>query len=59
MIVGKQTLLRNPSAIMQNQSHLKEAYAAEFDVRRVEKTGWFADNLYKLSDTKDDVRFAK
>jgi len=34
-------------------------YVAEFDVRRVEKNGWFADNLYKLSETKDDGRFAK
>ena len=34
-------------------------YVGEFDIRPVEKVGWFADNLFKLDKTKDDGRFAK
>lgn len=34
-------------------------YVAEFDVRAVEKNGWFAKNIHKLSHTKDDGRFTK
>jgi len=32
-------------------------YVAEFDVRLVEKNGWFAQNLDKLATTTDDGRF--
>ena len=34
-------------------------YVGEFDIRPVERIGWFADNLYKLDKTKDDGRFTK
>ena len=34
-------------------------YVGEFDIRPVERIGWFADNLFKLDKTKDDGRFAK
>ena len=34
-------------------------YVGEFDIRPVERIGWFADNLYKLDKTKDDGRFVK
>ena len=34
-------------------------YVGEFDIRPVERIGWFADNLCKLDKTKDDGRFAK
>lgn len=34
-------------------------YVGEFDIRPVEKNGWFADNLFKLDITRDDGRFAK
>ncbi|MHC1758918.1 MAG: tRNA (N6-threonylcarbamoyladenosine(37)-N6)-methyltransferase TrmO [Negativicutes bacterium] len=34
-------------------------YVAEFDVRQVEKNGWFAQNLHKLATTTDDGRFAR
>lgn len=33
-------------------------YIGEFDARQVEKIGWFAQNLHKLSVTKDDGRFS-
>ena len=33
-------------------------YVGEFDIRPVERIGWFADNLFKLDKTKDDGRFA-
>jgi tRNA-Thr(GGU) m(6)t(6)A37 methyltransferase TsaA len=31
----------------------------EFDFREVERTGWFAKNVHKLSTTRDDGRFTK
>ena len=34
-------------------------YVGEFDIRPVERIGWFADNLCKLDKTKDDGRFVK
>ncbi len=34
-------------------------YIAEFDVRKAEKIGWFAENIHKMFATKDDGRFAK
>jgi len=34
-------------------------YIPEFDVREVEKTGWYKKNMYKLSESKDDGRFIK
>ena len=34
-------------------------YISEFDCREAERVGWFADNLHKLNETKDDGRFAK
>ena len=34
-------------------------YVGEFDIRPVERIGWFANNLLKLDKTKDDGRFAK
>ena len=34
-------------------------YIGEFDCRETERVGWFADNLHKLHETKDDGRFAK
>lgn len=32
-------------------------YVGEFDIRPVERIGWFAENLHKLPATKDDGRF--
>jgi len=34
-------------------------YVGEFDIRPVERVGWFAENLFKLDKTKDDGRFVK
>lgn len=34
-------------------------YVGEFDIRPVDRVGWFADNLHKLPNTRDDGRFAK
>jgi len=34
-------------------------YVAEFDVRSDVRSGWFEQNLYKLSATRDDGRFSK
>ena len=34
-------------------------YIGEFDIRPVDRIGWFAENLHKLPDTKDDGRFTK
>lgn len=34
-------------------------YIPEFDVREVQKTGWFADAPGKLEKTKDDGRFSR
>ena len=34
-------------------------YISEFDSRESERIGWFAENLHKLNETKDDGRFAK
>ncbi len=33
-------------------------YVGDFDIRPIEKIGWFADNLNKLNETTDDGRFA-
>ena len=34
-------------------------YVPEFDIRKVEQTGWLEKNVHKLPDTKDDERFKK
>lgn len=34
-------------------------YVPEFDIRKVEKTGWLEKNVHKLPETKDDERFKK
>ena len=34
-------------------------YVPDFDMRKVEKTGWLEQNLHKLSASKDDERFIK
>ena len=34
-------------------------YVPEFDMRKVEKTGWLERNVHKLPTSKDDGRFAK
>jgi len=34
-------------------------YVPEFDIRKVEKTGWLEKNVHKLSTSKDDGRFTK
>ena len=34
-------------------------YVGEFDIRPVDRIGWFAANLYKLPTVKDDGRFAR
>lgn len=34
-------------------------YVAEFDARSEVRSGWFEQNLHKLSTTKDDGRFSK
>jgi len=34
-------------------------YVPEFDIRKVEKTGWLERNVHKLSKSKDDGRFTK
>jgi len=34
-------------------------YVPEFDMRKVEKTGWLKKNVHKLSTSKDDERFIK
>ena len=34
-------------------------YVGEFDIRPVERVGWFAENLHKLPAAKDDGRFTK
>jgi tRNA-Thr(GGU) m(6)t(6)A37 methyltransferase TsaA len=33
-------------------------YVPEFDVRKVERTGWLEENVRKLATSKDDGRFA-
>ena len=33
-------------------------YVPEFDVRKVERTGWLEKNVHKLATSKDDGRFA-
>ncbi len=34
-------------------------YVPDFDIRKVEKTGWLEKNVHKLPTSKDDGRFAK
>lgn len=34
-------------------------YVGEFDIRPVDRIGWFAANLYKLPTVKDDGRFSR
>ena len=34
-------------------------YVGEFDIRPVERVGWFTENLHKLPAAKDDGRFTK
>ena len=34
-------------------------YVPEFDIRKVEQTGWLEKNVHKLPETKDDERFKK
>jgi len=34
-------------------------YVPEFDIRKVEKTGWLEKNVQKLPNAKDDERFVK
>ena len=34
-------------------------YVPEFDIRKVERTGWLEKNVHKLSTSKDDGRFTK
>jgi len=34
-------------------------YVPEFDIREVEKIGWLAKNIHKLSTSKDDDRFTE
>ena len=34
-------------------------YVPEFDIRKVTKTGWLENNVYKIGKTKDDERFIK
>ena len=34
-------------------------FIPEFDIRKVEKTGWIKNNVHKLANSKDDGRFLK
>ncbi|MCD6090724.1 MAG: tRNA (N6-threonylcarbamoyladenosine(37)-N6)-methyltransferase TrmO [Bacteroidales bacterium] len=34
-------------------------YVPEFDFRKVTKSGWIEQHIYKLKETKDDARFKK
>ena len=34
-------------------------YVPEFDIRKVEKTGWLEKNVHKLPTSKDDGRFTR
>ena len=34
-------------------------YVPEFDIRKVDKTGWLKKNVHKLSTSKDDGRFIR
>jgi tRNA (Thr-GGU) A37 N-methylase len=34
-------------------------YVPEFDIREVERIGWLADNVQKVSRSRDDGRFKK
>ncbi|WP_456320846.1 TrmO family methyltransferase domain-containing protein, partial [Palaeococcus sp. (in: euryarchaeotes)] len=33
-------------------------YVPEFDIKEVEKIGWLEKNVHKLSEARDDGRFA-
>ena len=56
---GNVLLIRDVDILDQTPVLDIKPYVADFDVRRVEKNGWFADNVCKLNKTKDDGRFTK